>query len=108
VAIEERVEREEPFPDYVELASRPGARAEAERILGATAALLAAKAPADQAAGFKHWLVGIATVAAQAGKEDQGFLGRGGALVNDKERAAVQEVAAILGVPAVDNPGVGR
>jgi hypothetical protein len=42
----------------------------------------------------------IATVAAGAGKEDQGFLGRGGVQVNDAERAALHHVAVLLGVSA--------
>jgi hypothetical protein len=98
VAVQERIRREEPFPDYVALASKPGAHEEAAEILRATAALLAARVPVDEAEGFKRWLVRIAIVAAEAGKEDQGFLGRGGVAVNERERAAIREVAAILGV----------
>jgi hypothetical protein len=100
IALQERIERGEPFPDYVELASRPGAREQAEGILRAAAALLSVKAPPNEAFGFKQWLVRIAMTAAWAGKEDQGFLGRGGILVNDMERAAVQQVATTLGVPS--------
>jgi hypothetical protein len=98
LALQERVERGERFPDFVELATRPGARDQAEGILRAASALLDAKASPDEAAGFKEWLVRIAMVAAQAGKEDQGFLGRGGVLVNDAERAALAEVESLLGV----------
>jgi hypothetical protein len=35
---------------------------------------------------------------ARAGKEDQGFLGRGGVLVNDAERAALASIAQTLGL----------
>ena len=35
---------------------------------------------------------------AAAGKEDQGFLGRGGVEINDAERAALREIAGVLGV----------
>ena len=99
-ALQERVDRGEPFPDYVELASRPGARDEAEGILRAVTALLDARAEPDEAIGFKEWLVRIAVVAARAGKEHQGFLGRGGELISAEEQEAVRSVASILGVPA--------
>ena len=98
IALRDRVEREERFPDYVELASRPGAGQQAEGMLRATSALLEARATPDEARGFREWLVAIAEAAAGAGKEDQGFLGTGGVMVNEKERAAVREVAAMLGV----------
>ncbi len=42
----------------------------------------------------------VARTAAEAGKEDQGFLGRGGVMVNEAEEAALREVAAILGLSA--------
>ena len=64
----------------------------------AVVALLGVKATPDEAAGFREWLMGIAETAAGAGKEDQGFLGRGGVLVNEAEREAVDEVATVLGV----------
>ena len=57
-----------------------------------------AKATPDEAAGYKGWLYGIAVTTAQAGKEDQGFLGRGGVQVNDAERAALSAIAEVLGV----------
>jgi hypothetical protein len=40
----------------------------------------------------------IARSVASAGKEDQGFLGRGGVAVNDKERQALAAIASVLGV----------
>ena len=60
--------------------------------------LLETKATPDEAAGYRKWLMDIAEAVAQAGKEDQGFLGMGGVAVNDAERAALAEIADILGL----------
>ena len=59
-----------------------------------------AGATPDEASAYRAWLLGIATAVARAGKEDQGFLGRGGVLVNDAERAALAELAGLLGLEA--------
>ena len=61
------------------------------------AALLARKAPAAEAEGFKHWLVTAAQHVAEASKEG-GFLGIGGVRVSDAEKAALAEIAGALGV----------
>ena len=98
IALEDRVRAELPFPDHLEVVSRPGAAETALATLAAAATLIDAHATAEDAAGTKQWLLEIAQVAAQAGKEDQGFLGRGGVLINDKERAALAQVAAALGI----------
>jgi len=100
VDVEARVHAEQPFHDFVEVASQPGAREEAMGRLHAVVALLDAKAAPDEARGYKEWLMRVATVTAEAGKEDQGFLGRGGVAVNDTERAALAEMAEVLGVEA--------
>jgi hypothetical protein len=86
------------FPDYLELATAPGALDESMVVLGRVVALLDAKATLEEASGYKGWLMDIARVVAQAGKEDQGFLGRGGVLVNDAERATLESIARTLGV----------
>ena len=86
------------FPDYVGRALAPGAYDESLIVLRRVAALLAEKSPPEEAAGYKRWLLDIASTVAEAGKEDQGFLGRGGVLVNDAERAALAAVADALGV----------
>jgi hypothetical protein len=99
VAIEQRIHAEQPFPDHVAVATAPDAEAHALAALRAGAALLDARCTPDEAAGTKRWLLEIARVTAEAGKEDQGFLGRGGVLVNDEERAALARVAEALGVP---------
>jgi hypothetical protein len=62
--------------------------------------MLDARVPPDEAAATKAWLLRIAESVAAAGKEDQGFLGRGGVLVNDAEREELREVASVLGIPA--------
>jgi hypothetical protein len=71
--------------------------------LRAVAALLDAKAPPEDAAAYKAWLMRLATAVALAGKEDQGFLGRGGVKVNAAERAALEAMAEALGT-SVDGP----
>lgn len=98
VELQARLEREHPFPDYLAVATAPGAREWAMDTLHAVARLLESKAGPEEAAGYKDWLYRIALVTAQAGKEDQGFLGMGGVRVNDAERAALAEIAGALGI----------
>ena len=92
-ALEDRAEAGGAFPDYSKVVKEPGAR---ERALGgvrSAVALVDARATEEEASAYRGWLLGIATAVAKAGKEDQGFLGRGGVLVNDAERAALVELA---------------
>ena len=63
-------------------------------ILGQAAALLDAKAPGD-AAAFKAWLGEISQGVAEAAKEGE-FLGIGGVLVSDAEKATLAEISGIL------------
>jgi len=100
VDVEARVKAEQPFHDFVEVASKVGAGDAAVSTLRAVVVLLEAKAAPDEARGYKEWLMRVAAVTAQAGKEDQGFLGMGGVAVNDAERAALAEIAEVLGVEA--------
>ena len=86
------------FPDYLEAATAPGALDESMIVLGRVATLLDAKATPEEATGYKGWLMDIAGAVARAGKEDQGFLGHGGVLVNDAERAAIDSIARTLGL----------
>ncbi len=44
----------------------------------------------------------IAEAVAAAGREDQGFLGRGGVQVNDAERSELEEIASVLGITGTD------
>jgi hypothetical protein len=89
---------EQAFPDYVEVARRPDAEAQAMQTLRSVAALLDARVEPSEAAAYKGWLMSIARSVASAGKEDQGFLGRGGVAVNDKEHQVLAEIASSLGV----------
>jgi hypothetical protein len=91
------------FPDYVKVVAAPDARDRAMGIVRSVVAVVAAGATPDEASAYRAWLLGIATAVAEAGKEDQGFLGSGGVMVNDAERAALRELAATLGLepPAI-------
>ena len=62
-------------------------------------ALLEGKIPADQAEGYKSWLVAIAGKVANAATEG-GFFGFGGEKVSAAETAAINELASSLGVKA--------
>jgi hypothetical protein len=97
VEIEARIRAEQAFPDYVAAATAVGARDQALETLRRTAALLDARATPLEAAGYKEWLSAIAQAVAAAGKEDQGFLGRGGVTVNEAERSALDEIDEVLG-----------
>ncbi|KAA2236493.1 hypothetical protein F0L46_15015 [Salinarimonas soli] len=63
--------------------------------LRGVSSLLDSKAP-DEAAGFKRWLQTVAQRAAEAGTEG-GFLGFGGVVVSDAERATLVEIMTALG-----------
>ena len=92
-ALDQAAKTEGHFPDYHELVAAPDARARSIQTLRDAAALVDARATPDEAAGYKRWLLDIASVTAGAGKEDQGFLGRGGIDVNDAEKSALGDVA---------------
>jgi hypothetical protein len=98
--LKRRADAGEPFPDFVDQASADGAEQAAFDTLGAAAALLDAKTAPEEALGFKQWLLAIATTTKQAGKEGGNFLGWGAVEVNDEERAALQRMTQVLGVPA--------
>lgn len=61
------------------------------------AGILDSKAPAD-ASAVKQWLYANANRVAEASKEGS-FLGFGGVRVSDKEKVALHEIAAALGIP---------
>ena len=97
MAIRDRLEAEQPFPDYTVVATAPDAADQARAALVAVATLLDTRTPPEEAAGYKDWLVGVAQASAHGALEDKGFLGRGGVQVNDAERAAIAEVTQLLG-----------
>lgn len=69
----------------------------AAEILRRTAELLSKKATPEEATELKQWLATIAQKTAEATKEG-GFLGFGGTLVSDEEKAAVARVNSTLGL----------
>jgi hypothetical protein len=67
--------------------------------LAKVSSLLDGKVPADQAEGYKSWLVAVAGKVANAATEG-GFFGFGGEKVSAAETAAINELASSLGVKA--------
>lgn len=65
------------------------------------ATLVRMKAPAE-AEGFVSWLNAVAHRAAEASKEG-GFLGFGGVLVSDAEKATLADIASALAGPAPES-----
>jgi hypothetical protein len=71
----------------------------AAEILRRTSDLLVRKATPEETAEYKQWLVKVAQATAEASKEG-GFLGFGGTLVSDEEKAALAAVNTALGLGA--------
>jgi hypothetical protein len=65
----------------------------------AAAELLTRKTTAAEAEAFGRWALSVGRRVAEATKEG-GFLGIGGTLVSEKERATLSVLATALGVPA--------
>lgn len=97
MALRDRAADEVAFPDYVTLATAPNTADRAREALGAVAGLLDRRTTPEEGAGYKEWLMGVARASAGGSLEDKGFLGFGGVPVNDAERAAIAEVASLLG-----------
>jgi hypothetical protein len=72
-------------------------QAAATEILRRTSELLANKATPEEAAEVKQWLAKIGQATAEAAKEG-GFLGIGGVLVSDEEKAALATIKSTLGI----------
>lgn len=70
-------------------------RAKALEACRQAAAVVNAKASAEEAAEYKSWLNTLAKRVAEASKEG-GFLGFGGTLVSAEEEAALRDIAAAL------------
>ncbi len=96
--LQDRSASGDKFPNFYDLATAPGAEAKALDTLRQVTALLDAKTTPEEAAGFKQFLMNIATKTAEAGMEGGNFWGRGAVAVNDAERAALDQIADILGV----------
>jgi len=65
--------------------------------LAQAAEILDRKATPEEAKEIKSWLYDVSTRTANAAREG-GFLGFGGTRVSDKEKAALQEIAAIFDI----------
>ncbi len=76
-------------------------REAAVALLQGAAALVDTKATADEAAGYRRWVLAAVRATAEARKESAVF-GIGGERVSDDERAAVADIAAALGVAGLD------
>jgi hypothetical protein len=87
----EEVKPEEVKPEEV--------KADVMAQLAKVSSLLDGKVPADQAEGYKSWLVAVAGKVANAATEG-GFFGFGGEKVSAAETAAINELASSLGVKA--------
>lgn len=85
-------------PDLPKFKTKEEALEFATAELGKAIALVESKTPGDGPA-FRQWLYDTATKAAEAGKEG-GFLGFGGTAVSDQEKAALGQLATVLGVAA--------
>ena len=80
-------------------ASPTAVQSAATEILQRTSELLGKKATPEEATEMKQWLAQIAQKTAEATKEG-GFLGFGGTLVSDEEKAAIAKVNSSLGLAA--------
>jgi len=69
----------------------------ATEILRRTSELLGTKATPEEATEVKEWLTKVAQATAEAAREG-GFLGFGGTLVSEEEKAAIAKVSSTLGL----------
>jgi hypothetical protein len=97
--LKEMSERKEHLPgsdDFTE--GRPEEiRARILEDLRGVGPILVSRATPGEAEGFRQWLIGIGTAVAEASREG-GFFGIGGARVSEKEKAALRDLAEVLGV----------
>jgi hypothetical protein len=83
--------------DSVEFKKGEDARQVLKQSLEQASVVLDARCSPEEATGFKQWLLDIATAVAKADKEGSHF-GIGGVRVTDKEKAALAEIASVLGL----------
>jgi hypothetical protein len=65
--------------------------------LGQSAAIVDAKASAEEALAYKQWLLGISQAVAEAGREG-GFLGIGSVRVSEQEQVVLDNYSKTLGL----------
>ncbi len=82
------------LPGYDEVGEREEWKPVAVKGLQDVMAILSAKATGEEIAAFKEWLMYVADVTAEAGRE--GALGLVGPRVSDMEQAALDEIQQIL------------
>jgi hypothetical protein len=99
-ALDQLANADHKFAPYGKLATAPDAGAHALAQLGQIADLLDAKSDPAEAAGYKRWVLNAAAAASEAAKEGANFLGRGGVLVSEAEKHALDQIAAALRMPA--------
>ena len=76
-------------------AKREEIKQRAIEALRQAAAIVDQKAPLDAAAAYNRWLLAVANNVAEASKEG-GFLGFGGVVVSEAEKATLAEIGAAL------------
>ena len=94
----ERIEKKEQFQQPALSKDAKEAKAQCLQACRDLAALLEGKVGAE-AEGYKKWVYQAAQNSSEAAKEG-GFLGIGGERVSKAEAAALQEIAAALGISA--------
>ncbi|MFC2037531.1 hypothetical protein ACFLYD_06155 [Chloroflexota bacterium] len=95
--MKEKAENKEQLPSDLSKDDAEAMKAQILDEIRGVVGILEAKASPEEAAGFKQWLMSTAEAVAEASKEG-GFLGIGGQRVTDKEKAAMAEIAATLGL----------
>jgi hypothetical protein len=94
--LDELAKEDRKFADYNKLATATDAEAQSLARLAEIADLLDRKSDPVEAKGYKKWVLNASNAAAEAGKEGGNFFGRGAVMVNDAERAALEEIAKAL------------
>ena len=96
-SLAEDMESSFSIPNVPPGASPEAVQTAATEILRRTSELLGNKAAPEETTELKQWLAQIAQKTAEAAKEG-GFLGFGGTLVSDQEKAAIARVNSSLGL----------
>jgi hypothetical protein len=86
------------FPHLPHGANSEQVREAALETLKESSDLVAAKGSPEEAEEYREWLRTIAQQTAEAAREG-GFLGIGGTLVSDREKAALEQIHSVLGLP---------
>lgn len=98
MAMAQNKQKMEP-PDVSEEAKKDPAKAKEELLAAINdgAQVVSNVGSAEEATAFKQWILTVANAVAEAGREG-GFLGIGSVRVSDKEKAALADLQAALGV----------